>query len=123
MSDILQMKIGSPRKTAIIKEIWTERLPSNERAEKVHMKCESSDGAPYDISEMWFKNHKQEVTVKGIYINRDHTNVAIHPTSLMARLMQYFNVTSVAELIDKEIFVEPKPNGFMAIVAYDDTTS
>ena len=129
MNDVLDLKLGSPRKSATVKKLWLEETAQindtgeKKSADKLHFRAESSDGAPYDISEIWLYNHKNELITKPLFVNRDFTNEAIHPTSALGKLMKFFQITELKEFIGKDVYLEPKPNGFFAVVTYENGSS
>lgn len=116
------MRIGSSRKKAAIRELTLQKLApkdtGEDNGEKLHLKVISSDGAVYDVSEAWVKDYKGDVVPKSIFINVDFTGQAIQSTCLLAKVMNYFNISDLNDFLGKEIYIEPKENGFMAIVAY-----
>jgi len=120
MSDLLGMKLGSNRKKVTIVDVKSERYDPNDKNDKLYIIARSPEGATYKISEVWIRNHRQEVEVRGLWLNKDHTGRAVSGTSLFGRLMQFLSAIEIKDLIGKEIYVEPKPNGFMAIVTYEE---
>lgn len=116
---LLGLGIGSSRKKVKITDIECEKYDPNDRNERVYIHTTSDDGAKFKVSEVWIRDHKQEIVPKGLWIDLDHTNTAIRQTTLLARLMQYVGASNTDELLGKELFVEPKQNGFMAIVLYE----
>jgi len=116
------LTIGSARKCAIIKEFKQEKLApkitGEENGEKLHLKLLSNDGAIYDVSEAWVRDYRGQIVPKSIFINLDFTGKAIQSTCLLAKVMNFLNISSLDEFVGKEVLVEPKDNGFMAIVAY-----
>jgi hypothetical protein len=119
MNDLLGMRLGSCRKKATIVDIKSEKYDPNDKNDKLYIMVKSPEGTPFKVSEVWIRNHRQEIEVKGLWLHPDHTGTAVSGTSLFGRLMQYLSVREIKDLIGKEVFLEPKTNGFMAIVLYD----
>lgn len=121
MSNI-NLKIGTSRKRVKIIETDMRAVGEGNPNKRFFMKTRSDDGAEYKVNEIWIKDHNQKLTVKGLWVNYDSTGEGILSTSLLARFLKFMGVSSTQELVDKELILEPKENGFMAVVAYDEAT-
>jgi len=118
--NLLQLAPGSPRKKVTITDIESKRYAPEDKDDRVYITTVSVNGKTYKVSEIWIKDHKQEIVSKGLWLNMDDSNQALDPTSPLVRLLQYMGATTLADLIGKEVMIEPKPNGFMAIISYDE---
>lgn len=119
MSDTLRLSIGTSRKKVKIVNVTAERYSPTDKNPKVHISTVAGDGAPFKINEVWVRNHKNEVVPKGLWVNTDDTGEALHKESLLAKLLAFLGVQTTEEMIGKEVIVEPKDNGYMAIVMYE----
>jgi hypothetical protein len=122
MNEVRSLRIGSNKKKVRI--VGTDEKPSvdGNPNKRFYIFTESDDGAQYKVNEVWVKDHTGTLTVKGLWLNYDYTGEQLLSTSLLARFLQFMNVNDVSDIIGKEVILQPKPNGFMAIVAYDETT-
>lgn len=120
MSEVRSLKIGSNKKK--VKIVGTDEKASvdGNPNKRFYIFTESDDGAQYKVNEVWVKDHTGTLTVKGLWLNYDCTGEQLLSTSLLAKFLQYMHVDDVADIIGKEVILQPKPNGFMAIVAYDE---
>jgi hypothetical protein len=117
--NVVNLKIGTNRKRVKIVETYMRPVSEGNPNKRFFMKTRSNDGAEYKVNEVWIRDHNQEITVKGLWVNYDDSDMELFSTSLLARFLKFLQVSNTQELIDKEIILEPKENGFMAAVAYD----
>jgi|WetSurSiteA1Bulk_404760.scaffolds.fasta_scaffold17804_2 hypothetical protein len=122
MNELFNLKIGSNKKKVKIINIDAKASIDGNPNKRFYVYTQSDDGAEYKVNEVWVKDHTGTLAVKGLWLNYDSTGENLLATSLLAKFLQYLNVNSVAEVIGKEVTLQPKPNGFMAIVAYDENT-
>lgn len=118
MSD-LNLKIGTSRKRVTVVETDMRAVGEGNPNKRFFMKTRSDDGAEYKVNEVWIKDHNDKISVKGLWVNFDDTGKQLLSTSLLARFLKFMGVSSTQELVNKELILEPKENGFMAVVAYD----
>ena len=115
-----QLKIGSSKKKVTIVEIESKYYSPQDKDERLYIHAVSNAGKAYKVSEIWIRDHNQEVIPRGLWLNLDDSNSALDPTSPLVRLLQHVGAADLPALIGKEVTVEPKPNGFMAIIAYEE---
>lgn len=120
MNEVTDLTIGSNKKK--VKIIKTEIKPCSDQNpnKRFFLYTQSADGAEYKINEVWIRDHTGTLVPKSLWLNYDHTGEQLLSTSLLARVMQFLNVMSVSEMVGKEIVLTPKPNGFMAMSAFDE---
>ncbi len=106
------LKLGCDTKKVII--VGTEQREVRDGSQKIYLKVKANDGAAYTVNEVWIDTHNQKRTTQGLWIDLD-LNGNVRPSSILGKFLSYLGVTSVPELINKEIELEPKSNGFMAI--------
>lgn len=119
MNEVTDLTIGSDKKKVTI--VNTEIKPCSDLNpnKRFFIYTQSTDGAEYKINEVWVKDHTGTLVPKSLWLNFDHTGEQLLSTSLLARIMQFLNVNAISEMIGKEIVLKPKPNGFMAMIAFD----
>jgi hypothetical protein len=120
MEEVLSLKIGSSKKKVKITHVEMIDAGTATTDKRFRMHTISDDGMAYKINEIWIRDHTKKIAVKGLWVNYDYTNNELQSTSLLARFLRFMGVSDTKELIGKEVTVEPKENGFMAIVAYDE---
>jgi hypothetical protein len=114
------LKIGTSRKRVKIVETDMRSVGIGNPNKRFFIYTKSDDGAEYKVNEIWTRDHNDKITVKGLWVNFDDTGKQLLSTSLLAKFLKFMGVSSTQELIDKELILEPKENGFMAVVAYDE---
>lgn len=117
---IIGLKLGTARQRAVIVDINSKLEDSDPSNERVTITVKTNNGATLPIGEVWLRNHRKELIPKSLWVNRDHTNAALSATCVLALLLQHLGVSDPVDLIDKEVLLEPKTNGYPAIVAYED---
>jgi len=121
-NELFNLKIGSNKKKVKIINIDVKPSVIGNPNKRFYVYTQSDDGAEYKVNEVWVKDHTGSLTVKGLWLNFDSTGEQLLATSLLAKFLQYLKAENVSDMIGKEVTLEPKPNGFMAIVAYDNGT-
>jgi hypothetical protein len=112
--DFLSLKVGGSK--TYTKVIRVEHSPVDNR---VFIHTETSDGRRFKCNEIWLRDHTGEVTWKTLFLNFDSTGSNILAGSNISKLLEFYNVETLGDLVGKEILLEPKSNGFLAIVAYE----
>jgi hypothetical protein len=118
----LNLKIGTNRKRVKITETDMRAVGEGNPNKRFFIYTQSDDGAEYKVNEVWIRDHTDQIAVKGLWVNFDATGTQLLSTSLLAKFLKFMNVSGTQELVGKELILEPKENGFMAIVAYDGAT-
>jgi len=120
MTDVFSLKIGSDKKK--VKIIGIARKPSSDGNpnERFYITAQADDGPEYKINEVWTQDYTGKIVPKSLWMDLDETAERLLATCLLAKFLKYVAVEDVKDLIGKEVLVRPKPNGFMAIVAYDE---
>ncbi len=116
---IINLKLGTARQRATIVDINSVKTETDPENERISLTVKTNNGATLPIGEIWLRNQRQELIPKSLWVNKDHTNEALSSTCVFALLLQYLGVTDPMDLIGKEVLMEPKPNGYPAIVAYE----
>ena len=105
----LSIGCASKRTTIVATEIRTPK-----GSPKLYLKTKSTDGKPYTINEVWTTSHDGKRATRGLWLDTDVNN-QIRRGSELHRLLESLGAGSVADLVNKEITVEPKENGFMCV--------
>ena len=112
--DILSLKVGGSRLNTTV--IAVEHSPSDG---KLLIHCRSSHERKFKCFEVWLLDRSGRVQWKRLYLNLDSTGTTILAGSHLAKLLSFYKVDSLGGLVGNEILLEPKPNGLLAIVAYE----
>jgi hypothetical protein len=118
MSSLNDLIIGSSRKKVKIVKVESKKFAPEDRNDRIYVHTCAEDGTPYKVSEIWLRNHKGSIEVKGLWLKLDESG-QILKNSLLARLMSFLKANKISDMTDKEVYLEPKENGFMAIVTYE----
>ena len=117
----VNLRIGSSRKRVKVIETDMRAVGEGNPNKRFFIYTKSDDGAEYKVNEIWIRDHNKQITVKGLWVNYDDTGSQLLSTSLLARFLKFMHVSGTQELVGKELILEPKDNGFMAVVAYEET--
>jgi hypothetical protein len=120
MTDLLNLTLGSVRKKVTITETWEQPIESG-RGIRVFVRAVSPGGAVYKMNEVWKRSYKGELIIAGLFKDTDYEG-NIDASNEFGKLMIRVGAKCVSDLIGKDVLVEPKQNGYMAIVAYDETS-
>ena len=120
INDLLNLRVGSSKKKVTITDIGEQDVGENNPNKRFFLRTQSDDGAEYKVNEVWVRDHNKKIVVKGLWLNFDSSGDHLLSTSLLAKFLKFMGVSTPGELKGKEITLEPKENGFMAIVAYDE---
>lgn len=105
------LSLGCEKKKVTI--VGTEiRTPQNSK--KLYLRVKANDGSSYTVNEIWTQNHVNERVTKGLWLDLDVSN-QVRPSSILGKLLNTLGASSIDELVNKDLILEPKLNGFMAI--------
>lgn len=129
LDDILNTPVGSSKRHLIITDVTTKEITTNknETRKKVDFKVEEiSTGKRFNISDAYVNVTRANLddrdscwTIQGLwvtYYKDQNGNKTISSTSALAKLLNYYKVDTVSELIDKEVIAFPDKNNFLIIV-------
>jgi hypothetical protein len=89
--------------------------PVNSATKVEFSTVESSTGKEFKISDVWIKSAGSE-EVKGLWYTPGEE---IKPFSALGRLMQFHGVSTVGELLNKDVPAFPDKNNFLVLTTYD----
>lgn len=116
--NILELKQGTAQKRAKIIHVYSQPFKEGAKSERVYFDTISDDGSGFKVNEIWIRDHNGQVVPKSLWLSLD-VNGNILSSSLLGRFLDFMRCSSIAELKDREIILEPKENDFMAVVAYE----
>jgi hypothetical protein len=119
LTNVKNLKIGNNTKQINITDVEIEDSPKGKR---VYLVANSNDGAQFKINEAWIVDHTGSVVPKTLWLSLD-ADGNIMSTSVLGRFLNFFKCTSPAELINRRVTATSKPNGFMAVNAYEVSAS
>ena len=105
-------ELGSSRKLGTIAG-YEFRDPKGSK--KLYLHVTTDDGKKYTINEVWIENRDGETVTQGLWLDLDHTG-RLCDRSVLGRLLTLVGANSITGLVNKQVYIEPKPNGFMSIV-------
>jgi hypothetical protein len=108
------LKIGRYKKKATIKDL---EIRTPQGREKIYLKVRSLDGQVLTINEIWYKNNENKLVTQGLWVELD-SDGQLYPTSTLARLLLFMGISSIGELIDKEVTLKPKSTGFLCVETF-----
>jgi hypothetical protein len=111
------LKLGCDTKK--VKIINTENREVRNGSQKLYLKVKANDGTTYTVNEVWVRTHNEDKTTRGLWLDLD-LDGNVRPSSILGRFLSSLGIISIPELIDKEILLEPKSNGFMAVYVPND---
>lgn len=122
MSNFLDMSVGEPTRTLIVKSIDKETIyfeKDDKSTDKlqfvVHDKETDKD---FKISDTWVKAPDGTFSIKGLWLTftKDKEGQEqISPRGTVAKLLEFYKVSNLSELIGKEITVYPDPKNYLVL--------
>jgi hypothetical protein len=121
MTDFLNFKIGSPTRTVTVKSIdKTEiNVPSRDTvSEKIVFTVSNGDSREFQISDAWIEDHKGARKIQGLWFTLSKQN-EVAPASALAKVLNYYEVDSLNDLVGHDVTVHPDDNNFLVLAACD----
>ena len=123
--EYLKFNIGSHLRNCIIKNIdkISIKVPSSEEpnkytdAEKICLTVEDRNNKEFKISDIWVTKDGN-LTIKGLWFTLSEAE-KLSPSSSLAQLLDYYDVNTLEELIEKQVKVFPDEKNYLVIVACD----
>lgn len=119
MSSILNIGIAPSLKreleiTAVTKK--TVSMRNSRQAEKIILKTrEPSTNKEFDISDAWIESNAGDKRVAGLWFSL--VDGQINKTSTLAKVLTYYEVDTLGQLIGKTINAYPDKNNFLVLSA------
>jgi len=121
MSDFLNFKIGSPTRDVVVKDISkTEvNVPGRDTpSEKIVFTVANGDQREFNISDAWVEDHKGARKIQGLWFTTSNDS-ELSPASALAKVLRYYKVKSLKDLIGANVTVHPDANNFLVLAACD----
>lgn len=119
MVDIKKLRISKTKhRLVIIKDITTKTIktPKGDFAEKlVFVTEELAQGRTFQMSDAWVTDINGRKAVSGIWLSL--FNGQISPDSTLAKLLTYYEVENVGDLMDKTVKAHPDKRGYLVLMA------
>jgi len=113
VKSFLDLKVGDRRKLVKVGNI-TEKIQGN--SPKIQFHCVSGEGNSFMIDMALIRNSKGHLNFKSCWNIKDSKG-NLNKDSVISKIMSYYKVTTLRDLIDKEIEVYPKPGNYLTIVS------
>ena len=120
MTDFLNLEIGNPtRKVTVINvDKQTIDMPDGRQSEKIVFTVKDGD-KEFTISDSWVEDHKGAKKIQGLWFTTTDSDggPSLSPASAVAKLMRYYEASSLSGLIGKDVEVHPDHNNFLVLLA------
>ena len=122
--EYLKFSVGSHLRSCVVKSIdkINIKVPTNDGdayadAEKICLTVEDRNHKEFKISDIWVTKDDAPI-IKGLWFTLSEAE-KLSPSSSLAQLMQYYGVSILEELIEKQVKVFPDEKNYLVIVACD----
>lgn len=123
--DFMNLPIGSPTRTVTIQNISKEKvkIPSRDKiSEKIVFTVSNGDDREFKISDAWVEDNKGARKIQGLWFTTttDKSGATkLSPASALAKLLRYYKVDTIQDMLKKDVFVHPDNDNFLVLVACD----
>lgn len=120
MTDFLNLKVGSPKRRVLVKEIKKEQVNiSGKMSDKIVFTVfDKNTNRDFNISDVWVNDSKGK-KIQGLWFTLINDGKELSPGSGLSKLLRYYQVETLQQLIGLEINVFPDANDFLVITACD----
>jgi len=120
MSNFLDFEIGDKKRIVTVKNIKKIDIdmPDGTERKKVCFTVVDHGEKIFQISDTWVIDSKDNRKIQGLWYTLSSSG-RISPTSSLAKLMNYYGVTSLRSFIDKEVEVYPDVNDYLVLTSCD----
>lgn len=120
-NEIFNLKLGSKKQEGIIIDVIKEEAidKAGVLLPKLVLIVDIPNKQQVRLNEAWIRTKKGELKAQGLWLKYDIEG-NINQLSTIGKLMSYFNVITIKELLGKEVQIYPKRNDFRAIIATAD---
>lgn len=114
---IMNLKVGGKKQIGRITGIRTDEVPDKEGniLPKLILIVDTTTNT-FKIDEAWVYNKDNLLKPQGLWLKLDAKG-AINAISTLAKVVKFVGSDAISDLIDNEVELYPKPNGFLALVA------
>ena len=115
MKNYLNLKKGCLLKKAKVVG-FQFRYPQGRK--KLYVEVNPENGKKYTVNEVWYKSKDGTLVTQGLWLDLDVAG-ELYATSALARLLDFMGLNTVGDLLGKELVLQPKENGFLCFIAYN----
>lgn len=121
MNDILSIGVAKTlKRNLIVDTIEQKTVQTNDSrtTQKIvlHTKEVGTD-REFTISDSWIEDYKGQKRVAGLWVNLQNNEINVNST--LARLLNYYNVKTIGDLIGKEVIAYPDRRDYLVLTACD----
>jgi len=122
--NLLDLKIGTSIRKLIVKDINKELIvkdKNNELKEMYKVIFKVNDDYTnnnFNISDAWVQTNTG-IQIKGLWLALQNNGDEILKTSTLAKVLKYYNVNTLKDLIGQTVYVYPDSKNFLVLVACD----
>ena len=125
-TDLINLGIGSKKRKLKVLNVEEEIISFPDKynqdkmkeAPKVFLNCESIEGMGFRLDEAVVKDRKGLLKKAGLWKTLDASK-KLNSDSTLAKMLAYYDISMLGEMIGMEIYAYPKPNNFLVVVACD----
>ena len=112
MRDFLDLRVGDRRKLVKVNDITED---SQSSSSKIQFHCTSEEGNSFMIDMALIRDGKGQLAFKSCW-NIKGPKGDLNKDSIISKIMSYYKVSTLRDLMDREIEVYPKPGNYLTVV-------
>lgn len=118
--DFLNFTVGSSKRLVTVEDIKVDEVKiKDSKLKKLFFYTRALDNnKEFIISDAWICDDKNTKKVQGLWFSLASDNQFL-PNSSVAKLIKYYSVNTLKELIGQKVEVLPDERGYLCIVACD----
>ncbi|MBU1067541.1 hypothetical protein KKE60_07115 [Patescibacteria group bacterium] len=119
--NILNLKVGGKKQIGVIQDIETGIVPDKHGADlpKLTLIVKTETNV-FNVDEAFVYTKDDEVKPQGFWIKLD-SDGQLNAASTLAKTLKYLEADTINDLIGKNVELYPKPNGYLALIAIDES--
>jgi len=119
--NVMNLRVGGKKQIGKVEAVQTQNVPDREGNILPKMiLIVSTETNVFKVDEAWIYNKDNILKPQGLWIKLDSKG-RINAISTLAKIMQHLNILKISDIVGKEVELYPKPNGFLALVACNDS--
>lgn len=121
--NFLKMKPAPQRRQVTVKNISTTTIPSSEGGTRTKIVFEVFDAVAqrtFSVSDVYVEvtsTNDTSFKIKGLWFPEDQKATEFPAGSSVVKLLNYYNVETLGDLLNKKVFVYPDNKNFLVLVA------
>jgi len=118
--EIYNISKGDNKRKLLVKDIAEEHIVKNDQVSK-KVKLITYDEITkqtFYITDAWVQDSKGNIRIQGMWLSNINENEII-PTCTLAKVMDYYKVKTLGDLINNYIYAYPDKNNYLVILACD----